>query len=251
MRMLKPSSPSSCRSMVRSLPPAFLPLTLPPLFSLHSYTGHPPRGGAEEGVQDSEGWILDQAPTLTTAVCTSPLWASVSPALKESHCTRLVFAKPQAFMSQCHDVSFSHTTYTILLIRYLLSSYTMPVHSRFLRPCHCIACILVGGRKTFSSGGKTQQGTLQGFFSSANSSSSCLPKLILVDHLSRARHHAGIWRFSAELDLVLAQDPWPDGRYGVATVGGEVLSVSTSSPRVSGALALFSAVSPELAQGLC
>ena len=157
MRMLKPSSPSSCRSMVRSLPPAFLPLTLPPLFSLHSYTGHPPRGGAEEGVQDSEGWILDQAPTLTTAVCTSPLWASVSPALKESHCTRLVFAKPQAFMSQCQDVSFSHTTYTILLIRYLLSSYTMPVHSRFLRPCHCIACILVGGRKTFSSGGKTQQ----------------------------------------------------------------------------------------------
>lgn len=135
--MLKPRSPSSCRSMVRSLPPCFpSPDPPPPLFSLHSYTGHPPRGGAEEVVQDSKGWILDKAPTLTTAVCTSPLCTSVSPAFKESHCTRLVFAKPQAFMSQCHDFSFSHTTYTILLIRYLLSSYTMPVHSRFLRPCH-------------------------------------------------------------------------------------------------------------------
>lgn len=90
-----------------------------------------------------------------------------------------------------------------------------------------------------------------GIFSSANSSSSCLPKLIFVDHLLRARHHVGIWRYSAELDLVLAQDPWANGRYRLATVGGEVLSVSTSSPRVSGALALFMAVSPELAQGLC
>ena len=34
-------------------------------------------------------------------------------------------------------------------------------------------------------------------------------------------------------------------------LGVRRLSVSTSSPRVSGALALFTALSPELAQGLC
>lgn len=61
------------------------------------------------------------------------------------------------------------------------------------------------------------------FFSSANSSTGYLPKLIFVEHLLCAMHHAGIWRYTAELDLVLAQDPRPDGRYGLAAVGSEVV----------------------------
>lgn len=62
-----------------------------------------------------------------------------------------------------------------------------------------------------------------GIFSSANSSTGYLPKLIFVEHLLCAMHHAGIWRYTAELDLVLAQDPRPDGRYGLAAVGSEVV----------------------------
>lgn len=62
-----------------------------------------------------------------------------------------------------------------------------------------------------------------GIFSSANSSTGYLPKLIFVEHLLCAMHHAGIWRHTAELDLVLAQDPRPDGRYGLAAVGSEVV----------------------------
>lgn len=62
-------------------------------------------------------------------------------------------------------------------------------------------------------------------------------------------HHAGIWRYTAELDLVLAQDPRPDGRYGLAAFGSEVVVCLHSSPRVSGALSSFLRCFPELAQG--